>query len=81
MLVRFTTPYLVYKMKPLWPVFDKLSQISFAVISIFIMVLSNLWQISLSMALNLGWFIGLFLIIASKLYDNRQREKKKYAGK
>lgn len=71
MQVRFTTPYLVYKMKPLWVVFDKLSQISFAVISIFIMVLSNLWQISLSMAINLVWFIGLFMIIASKLYDNR----------
>lgn len=81
MQVRFTTPYLVYKMKPFWPIFDKLSQISFAVISIFIMVLSNLWQISLAMAIMLGWFVCLFLIIASKLYDNRVREKKKYQGK
>ena len=40
------------------------------------MVLSNYWQISLSMAIHLTCFIGLCLVIASKLYQNRKREKK-----
>lgn len=41
--IRFTTPYLVYKIRKIWVVLDKLSQILFVVISIMIMVLSNYW--------------------------------------
>ena len=41
-----------------------------------IMVLSNYWQISLSMATHLTCFIGLCLVTASKLYQNREKEKK-----
>jgi hypothetical protein len=41
------------------------------------MVLSNYWQISLSMAIHLTCFIGLCLLIASKLYKNRKFDKKK----
>lgn len=41
------------------------------------MVLSNYWQISLSMAVHLTCFIGLCLLIASKLYKNRKQDKKK----
>ena len=48
--IRFTTPFLVYKIKKLWVVLDKISQSSFVIISVMIMVLSNYWQISLSMA-------------------------------
>lgn len=43
MKVRFTTPYLVYKLKPIWMVIDKASQITFAIIAIFIMILSSYW--------------------------------------
>jgi len=46
-----------------------------------IMVLSNYWQISLSMAIHLTCFILLCLIIASALYKNRKLEKKKLSGK
>ena len=73
--VRFTTPFLVYKLKRLWMVLDKVSQILFVLISVLIMVLSNFWQISLSMAIHLACFIGLCLIIASRLYKNRKGEK------
>lgn len=66
--IRFTTPFLVYKLKKLWVVLDKISQTSFVIISVMIMVLSNYWQISLSMAIHLTCFISLCLLIASKLY-------------
>ena len=66
--IRFTTPYLVYKVRKIWIILDKISQILFVVISVMIMVLSNYWQISLSMAIHLTCFIGLCIIIASKLY-------------
>jgi hypothetical protein len=46
-----------------------------------IMILSNYWQISLSMAIHLTCFILLCLIIASALYKNRKDEKKKLSGK
>lgn len=81
MKIRFTTPYLVYKLKPIWVFLDKISQILYAIISIIIMVLSNYWQISLAMAFYLTCFIGLCITIASKLYHNRQIEKKLYKGK
>ena len=74
--IRFTTPYLVYKVKKLWVILDKISQSSFVIISVMIMILSNYWQISLSMAIHLTCFIGLCLLIASKLYSNRKKEKK-----
>ena len=50
-------------------------------ISVAIMVLSNYWQISLSMAVHLTCFIGLCLIIASQLYANRTFEKMKLSSK
>lgn len=74
--VRFTTPYLVYKVRYLWVFLDKFSQSLFVVISVMIMVLSNYWQISLSMAIHLTCFIGLCLVIASKLYQYRKDQKK-----
>jgi len=66
--VRYSTPFLVYKMKKVWVIFDQISQSLFVVISVMIMVLSNYWQISLSMAIHLTCFISLCLVIASKLY-------------
>ena len=75
--VRFTTPYIIYKVKKMWVVLDIISQSSFVIISVMIMVLSNYWQISLSMAVHLTCFIGLCLIVASKLYKNRKQDKKK----
>ena len=60
---------------------DKLSQILFVLISVMIMVLSNYWQISLSMLIHLTVFIGLCLVISNKLYQNRKREKIMYKGK
>jgi len=53
----------------------------FVVISIMIMILSNYWQISFSMAIHLSVFIGLCLVISSKLYNFRKDEKVKYKGK
>ena len=79
--IRFTTPFLVYKIKKLWVVLDKISQSSFVIISVMIMVLSNYWQISLSMAIHLTCFISLCLVIASKLYQNRKKDKKKLKTK
>lgn len=79
--IRFSTPYLVYKVKSVWVILDKLSQSLFVLISVMIMVLSNYWQISLSMAIHLTCFIGLCLVIASKLYHNRKAEKKKLNDK
>lgn len=46
-----------------------------------IMVLSNYWQISLSMAIHLTCFICLCLAIASALYKNRKKEKLKLSKK
>lgn len=46
-----------------------------------IMVLSNYWQISLSMAIHLTCFILLCLIVASALYKNRKKEKMKLTAK
>lgn len=80
-MIRFTTPYLVYKIKPFWIFFDKLAQGTFALIGILIMLLANYWQISLAMLLNLSCFIILVLIISSRLYDIRRLEKKVYKGK
>jgi hypothetical protein len=45
------------------------------------MVLSNYWQISLSMAIHLTCFILLCLIVASALYKNRKKEKMKLTAK
>ena len=66
--VRFTTPYLVYKVKKIWVIMDKISQSMFVLTSVMIMILSNYWQISLSMAVHLTCFICLCLMIASRLY-------------
>jgi hypothetical protein len=79
--VKFTTPYLVYKLRPFWIVLDQFSQSLFVLISVMIMVLSNYWQISLSMAIHLTCFILLCLIVASALYKNRKKEKAKLTGK
>ncbi|TNV88031.1 hypothetical protein FGO68_gene5171 [Halteria grandinella] len=79
--VRFTTPYLVYKFKKLWVIIDKVAQSSFVLTSVMIMVLSNYWQISLSMAIHLTCFIGLCLLIASSLYANRKKDKKELDNK
>jgi hypothetical protein len=79
--VRFTTPYLIFKLKKLWLILDIISQSSFVIISVMIMILSNYWQISLSMAVHLTCFIGLCLIIASKLYKNRKMDKNKIKPK
>ena len=74
--IRFTTPYLVYKLRRLWFIVDKCSQLIFVFISLMIMILATTWQISLSMAIHLTCFIGLCLQIASRLYKNRKAEKK-----
>lgn len=74
--IRFTTPYLVYKLRKLWVILDKFSQLVFVFISLMIMILATSWQISLSMAIHLTCFIGLCLQIASRLYKNREKEKK-----
>lgn len=78
MKVRFTTPYLVYKLKPVWMILDKAAQITFALISLFIMILSNYWQISLAMFLFYVCFISLCYGISSTLYENRGKEKRLY---
>ena len=74
--IRFTRPYLVYKMRKIWFVIDKFSQLIFVFISLMIMILATHWQISLSMAINLTCFVGLCLRVASKLYTNRKKEKR-----
>jgi|LauGreDrversion4_2_1035121.scaffolds.fasta_scaffold12084_10 hypothetical protein len=76
MKIRFTTPYLVYKVRRIWFIVDKCSQLIFVFISLMIMILATQWQISLSMAIHLTCFIGLCLQIASRLYKNRRAEKK-----
>ncbi len=75
MKIRFSTPYLVYKMRRIWLFVDKCSQLIFLIISLIIMILATHWQISLSMAIHLTCFLGLCLQIAQKLYQNREREK------
>jgi hypothetical protein len=81
MKIRFTTPYLVFKLRRLWFIIDKCSQLIFVFISLMIMILATQWQISLSMATHLTCFIGLCLQIASSLYQNRKEEKKKLKNK
>lgn len=77
MKIRFTTPYLVYKLRRLWFVIDKCSQLIFVFISLMIMILATQWQISLSMAVHLTCFIGLCLQIANILYKHRKIDKSK----
>ena len=45
------------------------------------MILSNYWQISLSMAIHLTCFISLCQMIASALYSNRKSEKKNLSNR
>lgn len=66
----------MYKLKKIWFIVDKCSQLIFVFISLMIMILATQWQISLSMAIHLTCFIGLCLQIASRLYKNRKGEKK-----
>ncbi len=74
--IRFSTPYLVYKLRKIWVFLDKCSQLIFVIISLIIMMLATHWQISLSMAIHLTCFLGLCLEIAQKLHENREKEKK-----
>jgi len=60
---------------------DQLAQSLFVLTSVMIMVLSNYWQISLSMAIHLTCFISLCQLIASALYSNRKTEKKSLSNK
>jgi hypothetical protein len=39
--IRFTTPYLVYKVRRIWVILDKCSQILFVLISLMIMILAT----------------------------------------
>jgi hypothetical protein len=77
MKIRFTRPYLVYKVRKVWVIIDKCSQLVFVIISLMIMILATHWQISLAMAIHLTCFVGLCLRVATKLYQNRKKMKSK----
>jgi hypothetical protein len=81
MKIRFTRPYLVYKVRKVWVIIDKCSQLVFVIISLMIMILATHWQISLSMAIHLTCFVGLCLRVATKLYQNRKKMKKSLSKK
>ena len=43
MKIRFSTPYLVYKVRKIWLIVDKCSQLIFVIISLIIMILATHW--------------------------------------
>lgn len=81
MKIRFSTPYLVYKIKPFWNILDKLSQLTFVIISILIIILAEYWQISFAMLFNIACFVSLCLALSVKLYNMRKQERQLYKGK
>ena len=81
MKIRFSNQYLVYKIKPIWLLLDRLSQMTFVLISLVIIILALYWQISVAMWYNMGCFIGLCLALAINLYNVREKDRALYLGK